>query len=150
MLIINRFGRLCLLAIPVVYGCASSRSAVEPVTPYVTLLTSGTSFATGSPLLVVIVNHSEFSLTYNHCFLQLDLLTNDGWRNVSDENRNCVDALHPVASESQDTVVFGIPSDALPGTYRVRFDRTYVSVQSSGQQKLVPAEQLTSNVFAVR
>jgi hypothetical protein len=124
---------------------------MEPVPPYVTLVTTAASFNAGAIMEVQIVNHSSFVLAYNHCYLLLERLTQSGWHGVPEANvRPCTDALRGVAAGSQETIPLFLPTTIGPGTYRVRMERLIVAEQHPPNDGLVSRSQLTTNIFAVR
>jgi hypothetical protein len=102
-------------------------------------------------MTVLITNHSQYGIGYNDCLLRLQVLIEAGWRDVSEANeRNCTDDLHGVAPESTRPAAMPIPQTVLPGSYRLRFDWLWVENQYPPNHGLVPAQQLYTNVFAVR
>jgi hypothetical protein len=101
---------------------------------------------------VLITNHSQFGIAYNACRqLRLQVLVEAGWRDVSEASeRNCTDDLQGVAPESTRPAAMPIPQTVPPGSYRLRFDYLLVVNQYPPNDGLVPAQQLYTNVFAVR
>ena len=131
-------------------SCRGGTDSLEPVPPYVTLVTNGSSFQAGSLVPVIIVNHSTFVLGYGPCTnMLLDMLTVAGWREVP-MLRNCTEEERLVQPGSQATAQMPLPADAIAATYRVRFKFIHVIMQNAPDDGLVPRAQLMTNAFAIR
>jgi hypothetical protein len=132
-----------------VAGCRTS-NVLEPVPPFVTLITTATAFDPGSVVAIIIANHSPQTLLYGECSgLVLQNLTTKGWRDVP-LPRNCADLEHGIAPGEQKQIWLALPVDTPRGSYRVRFRHIYVLLSGSNEQGLVPQEQLITNTFTVR
>lgn len=142
-------GRMVAVALAVSACHAEDPVAVE--TPYVTLRTTETTVFAGATIGVEIVNHSAFTLGFNACHSAfIDRLTTRGWRSAQQEGRNCPDIQNGVMAGQVRTVHVPIPDGQVAGTYRVRFERMYVTRQFGDNDGLVPRSQLTTNTFVVK
>jgi hypothetical protein len=132
-------------------SCGRNALPSEPVTPYVTLLTAESTVSLGTSVTVQITNLTGFVLQFGACDMKLEVLTRDGWRSVAKANaRNCTDELLGVAARSTRAIPLQIPPDIEAGAHRVLFSRFIVQGQDTPNDGLVPSEQLSTNLFAVR
>src|SRR5687767_4105563 len=84
-----------------ILGCVSLLSchgipALEPVPPYVTVVTTPPRVSAGTAVSITLTNHSTYVLSFNPCSnVLLEVLTQDGWRLVADP-KPCTEELRGV------------------------------------------------------